>query len=147
MGNKTKLLKPHVRQTILDYIAKGNYISTACMAAGVSHATYCNWVNRAEREEGGVYVEFLEELKRAEAKSEADTIARIHKAGQEPRNWAADMTRLERKNPSRWGRRMELEVGPSKVLLALQQQAKLEYIQTDELDTTKGDKLLLGEAP
>ena len=137
MGRKTKLLSPKVRETILEYISKGNYIKTACMAAGISHASYCNWLNRAEHSGGNdeerVYVEFFEELKKAEAKSEADTIARVHDAGSDKRNWPADMTRLERKSPARWGRRLELEVGPSKVLLALQDEAR-RSIETSVVD-------------
>jgi len=126
MGRRTKLLNKDIYNTIIKYISNGNYIKTACLAAGVSHASYCNWQQRAESPGGNgddIYVEFFEDLKKAEAKSEADTVSRVHDAGEDKRNWPADMTRLERKNPERWGRRIELEVGPSKVLIALQEQA------------------------
>ena len=150
MGNRTKLLKPHVRQTILDYIAKGNYISTACKAAGVCPETYCNWQNKAEAATSSddIYYQFFQELKTAEAQNIAHNIENIQTASdKDARNWTASAWLLERKYPAEYGKRLELEVGPSKVLLALQQQAKLEYVTTEEIDTSESDRLLIGEAP
>ena len=40
------------------------------------------------------------------------------------RNWMASAWLMERKYPADFGKRMELEVGPSKVLIALQEQAQ-----------------------
>lgn len=125
MGRKS-LLNDNTKDIILRYISNGNYIRTACLAAGISEHTFYNWERRGNNPGNGndIYVEFFQALKIAEAKSEADTVSRVHDAGEDKRNWAADMTRLERKNPERWGRRLELEVGPSKILIALREEAQ-----------------------
>jgi len=46
-------------------------------------------------------------LKRASARAEAIEVAKVRKAGDDPRFWAASMTYLERRHPERWARRSE----------------------------------------
>jgi len=126
MGRRT-LLNQARKDIIIKYISNGNYLKTACMAAGISEQTFYNWLHRAEV--GGdngnkIYVEFFEELKRAEAKSIAKNVETIQKASKNVNQWSAAAWLLERKYPADFGRRVELEVGPSKVLLALQEQAR-----------------------
>jgi len=127
MGRKLKLLNEKVKDTILEYIANGNYIKTACMAAGIRESTYYNWLHRAENpvgdDEDVVYKELLEGLKKAEAQNIANTMERIEDAGKKPQYWMAGAWKLERKYPGEFGKRMELEIGPSKVLIAIQEQA------------------------
>ena len=145
MSRKTLLLNKHIYNTIIDYISKGNYIKTACLAAGVTPESYCNWQRRAENyapdngtPQDEVYFRFFQDVKKAEAKSEADTVARIHDAGSDKRNWPADMTRIERKNPERWGRRDSPIVIESKVLIALQ--------DTFEHERLRDPKVIEGES-
>jgi len=104
-GRPSKLT-PKLQETICEFVAAGNYMSTACEAAGISRWTYLNWLHRAEEEAtngGGVYFNFLNAVKKAEADAEAERVARIRKAGET--NWLADMTHLERRHPDRWGKR------------------------------------------
>lgn len=133
MGRRTKLLEPRVQQTIKDHIAKGNYIQTACLASGIHPSTYCNWQRWAEdyerdpangNEHKKIYFDFFQQLKNAEAKAEAAIVSRIDEAGKHPQYWASNAFRLERKSPERWGRRDVLDIGPSKVLLALREEGK-----------------------
>jgi len=125
MGRRTKLLNKDIKDIIIKYISNGNYIKTACMAAGIDEATYYSWIHKAESATGsdGIYVEFLNELKKAEAQNIANTMARIEDAGKKPQYWMAGAWKLERKYPGEFGKRMELEIGPSKVLIAIQEQA------------------------
>jgi len=139
MGRKTLLLDDNVRNTILDLIGKGNYIKTACMAAGVSEHVYYDWVNRAEHPDGNgneVYVQFLQELKKARQQNITQRVAKIQEAGEKPQNWPANAWLLERMEPGEYGRRMELEVGPSRVLLALQENARKALTAPILVDTT-----------
>ena len=128
MGRISFINNKVIRDTIIKYISNGNYIKTACLAAGVDDATYYTWIHRAEHANGDpsdkIYIDFLGELKKAEAKAQVETIARINEAGKMPQNWQANAWRAERKNPELWGRRDVLEIGPSKVLIALQEQAQ-----------------------
>ena len=142
MGRISFINNKVIRDTIIKYISNGNYIRTSCLAAGITDATYYNWEKRANNYIPGngtggdkIYFLFFEELKNAEAKAQADTIARIDAAGKLPQYWQANAWRAERKNPELWGRRDVLEIGPSKVLLALQENAR-KYIDAPlSLDT------------
>ena len=129
-GQPTKLLNPDIKNTILDLIRKGNYVKTACIAAGVSERVFYEWQKRAEAggETGGgddnVYVQFFRELKNARQANIAERVAKIQQAGEKEQNWTANAWLLERMEPGEYGKRMELEVGPSKVLVAIQEQAQ-----------------------
>jgi len=137
MGRNT-LLTEDTKNIILDYISKGNYIKTACLAAGVSEATFYSWVQRAENPANGnkIYLEFLEELKKARQKNISQRVAKIQDAGEKPQNWMANAWLLERMIPGEYGRRIELEVGPSKVLMALQEQAQKALTQDTQREIT-----------
>lgn len=127
MGRRTKLLNKDVKDTILKYIRNGNYIKTACMASGISEATYYSWVQKAEHPNdngNSVYAEFLKDLKKVEAENIAHNVENIQGASDnDHRNWMASAWLMERKYPAEFGKRLELGVGPSKVLLAIQEQA------------------------
>ena len=127
-GRKTKLVNDDVKQTILEHISKGNYIQTACLAAGIHINTYLNWVRLGEEyasnpdngnEYKKIYYDFCEELKKAEAQALAETIGRIDEAGKKPQNWMANAWKAERKYKDLWGRQ-EQPIVESKVLIALQ---------------------------
>jgi len=132
MGRTTKLLNNNIKDNIIKLIKDGNYIKTACVACGITYATYWNWLQRAEHYSPGngtggdkIYFDFFEELKTAEEQNIAHNVAVVQKATESnhPNAWYPAAWLLERKRPSEFGKRMELEVGPSKVLLALQEQA------------------------
>ena len=48
MGRKPKLT-PHVQEIIVDFVRKGNYISTACQIVGIHKSTYYNWLEQEAR--------------------------------------------------------------------------------------------------
>ena len=127
MSRKTLLLNKHIYNTIIDYISKGNYIKTACLAAGICPESYCNWQQRANNyspdngtSEDKIYFQFFQDLKNAEAKAEAERTKSINEAGDKPQYWMAKAWINERKDPERWGRRDAPIVIESKVLIALQ---------------------------
>ena len=127
-GQPTKLLKPGVRETILKYIANGNYIKTACLAANIRPETYCNWQQWASdcennpsngNENKEIYFQFFQELKNAEAMAEAERTKSIDAAGEKPQYWMAKAWINERKDPERWARREVIDIRESAVLVAL----------------------------
>jgi len=156
MGRRSKIFDKRVRDTILEYIRNGNYLKTACLAAGIREQTFYNWQSRAEQykhgdgnvsDEDKIYLDFLEELKTAEEENIARNVAIIQKAAESnhPNSWYPAAWLLERKRPAEYGKRMELEVGPSKVLLALQDLASKSISasrvkQIDAGDTALPDK-------
>jgi len=134
-GRKTKLT-PEMQERIYTFIRAGNYIITACQACGIGQKTYENWMNRGAKESEGIYHDFYEAIKKAEAEAELESINRIRKAaaGGSPIKrtittrvaedgstittttevlsepiWQADAWLRERKNPDRWGRKDRME--------------------------------------
>jgi hypothetical protein len=74
-------LDDHVAGTIKEYISKGNYIKTACIAAGIDQHTFINWAKRADTGEEP-FLSFFRELDIAKHKATAESMSRIAKAGE-----------------------------------------------------------------
>jgi len=123
MSRTTLLLDDDIRNTIFNYLRKGNTVKTACLAAGITEACFYGWVQKAEAGEN-IYVEFLDELKSVRRANIAERVQKIQEAGDTKQYWAANAWLLERQEPSEFARREEIAVGPSKVLIALQEQAR-----------------------
>jgi len=101
-GRKPKLTK-ELQDQICRLISAGNYIKTACQASGISEQTFNNWKNWGEKQSKGVYFEFLESVKKAEATAIAKNVTVIQLATRE--SWQAAAWWLERKYPKDWGRK------------------------------------------
>ena len=95
-------LTPQVQERIVQVIRAGNYAVVAAQVAGIHEDTYHLWMARGEGEGSGKYSDFFRAVKDAEASAEAEAVAQVRVAARQ--NWAAGMTWLERKFPSRWGR-------------------------------------------
>jgi transposase len=109
MARKTKLT-PELQKKITGAIAAGNYHETACALAGVSTSSFYRWMQQGEKARAGIYREFWEAVKKAEAVAEAKRVKIIADAAEE--NWQAAAWYLERRYPDRWGRRKhELDIG------------------------------------
>jgi DNA invertase Pin-like site-specific DNA recombinase len=76
MGRKTKCTD-EIIQAIAQRIRDGMYPRLACAAEGMHRATYYRWIERGEVEEEGLFREFRNTIKKAEALAEADVIACI----------------------------------------------------------------------
>jgi len=149
-------LNPKMVEQIVELIRAGNYARTACEAVGISEQTYYTYLNRGKREATrrqrltdlghpvddngeGIFLEFLEAVKRAEAESESVAVMHVRRAMSD--SWQAAMTYLERKHPDRWGRRdknINVNVDASK-------QLDLTKLDDDQLE--KLEELLMEAAP
>lgn len=107
MGRTTKL-NPERQAIIVEAVREGNAIEVAAQAAGISHQTFYNWLERGEKAESGIYFEFFEAIKKAESEAEQYHVANIKKASK--KQWQAAAWWLERKFPDRWGRRDRQQV-------------------------------------
>src|SRR5690606_15558717 len=96
-----------VQQKICEAIAAGNYQCVAAAYVGIAPETLTRWLARGEKEPNGVYGQFCQAIKDAEARAEVHLVALIRNAATE--NWTAAMTLLERRHPERWGRRDRTE--------------------------------------
>jgi transposase-like protein len=93
-------LTPEVAAKIVKTVREGNYISTACIAAGISRRTFYNWIDAAE-EGKPEHLEFFNALKQAEAEAEIDAVRDMKKGG---KRFLPSATLLERRWRDRWGR-------------------------------------------
>ena len=110
MARPTKLT-PDRHTAILQAILAGNYAETAARYAGVTSATFYNWMNRGRDAKSGLYMEFFDAVENAKAQAETRDVALIERAANE--TWQAAAWMLERKFPDRWGRRERTELsGP-----------------------------------
>lgn len=101
-GRPTKLT-PELQEKIVRVIRAGNYIKTACLACGITQMTYERWMKRGSESKRGIFVDFVEAIKKAEAEAEVANLKIVEVAS--CRNWQAAAWFLERKYPDRWGRK------------------------------------------
>ena len=132
---KSKILDKRVQDTIVEYISKGNYIKTACLAAGVGESTFQLWQHKAELGEQD-YIDFLEPIKKARELSVVSNVSLIQEAAKKPQNWPAAAWLLERTRPDDYAKREPAIVVESKVLIALQ----------DRFSTLRDPKVIEGES-
>ena len=98
LGRHTKLT-PENQEKILSYIRVGSPIRTACLAVGVSHVQYYDWLKRGRTGEEP-YATFVAEVSQARALAEVRNIA-IATAGKP--GWQGAAWNLDRQYPERWG--------------------------------------------
>lgn len=90
-------------------IAAGNYTETVCQYLGISKDTWYRWLKTGERQKKGIYSDFSDAVRQAEAEAEMRNVTIIQKAAQEG-NLQAAIWYLERKFPDRWGRREKIQM-------------------------------------
>lgn len=90
-------LTEEVLARVVTFVRSGNFIDTACAAAGIARATYRRWLERGARElarleedetailneDEEIYVRFHLEVTEAMALAEAHDVAQIRRAGQD----------------------------------------------------------------
>jgi len=121
---RTKL-NSNVKKAIVKAIEAGVPVNHAARAAGINDRTFRNWRARGENpQEPGdsIYSRLYQEIEEAEARFIKLNIERINKAADKDPSHAEWL--LERRYPGIFGKRVEIDIGPSKVLIALQEQAQ-----------------------
>jgi hypothetical protein len=86
-------------------IANGNYHAQACAMCRIGTTTFYRWLEKGEHERKGIYKDFWEAIKDAEARAEAVFIQQIVRDD----SWQSKAWLLERRFPERWGRKDRLE--------------------------------------
>jgi len=101
-GPQPKLMNPVILARLCEAIRIGSTIELACKYAGISHATYCDAVNRAKSGEPE-WQAFAAELADAEGALAADMLQVITGAAKNG-TWPAAAWMLERRYPMMYGR-------------------------------------------
>lgn len=100
-------LNKEVCDNICENLRRGNYITTACRASGISTGTYYNWKKRGEKGEEP-FKTFLERTDKAESEGELACMEVIYNSATEQGNWLSAAWILERKYPQRFGKREQM---------------------------------------
>lgn len=89
------------QKEIVDWVASGNFYEVACMLAGVELETFYRWMEQGKERRDEVSRAFYLEVKRAEAKAEAERLQVVLEAAET--NWRAAQWLLEKRFPDKWG--------------------------------------------
>lgn len=115
MGRPTEF-DQNKAEIILDAMARGHFLAVAAPLAGVSRTTVWNWLQKGKAEPEGIFRDFLNAYKRAEAQAIDKALAAIlglatAEDGQlvKVTDWQRFAWFLERRKPKDWGRRTLIE--------------------------------------
>jgi hypothetical protein len=119
-GRPTKLTR-ELTARFCAHVARGLYPETAAALEGIAAATFRRWLTIGHRYLEGDHSEplgkacagFLESMKKADARAEANAVRQLRAHGR--KEWLATATFLERRFAPRWSRpaqRVEVEVTP-----------------------------------
>lgn len=112
IGRPTKLT-PQMQAKIVQALTAGNTRTAAVAYANVDYQTFLNWMERGNNARSGLFFDFFEAVKKAEADAEVRNVAIIQKAAE--KNWQAAAWWLERRKPDDWKNREELSVDLSRL--------------------------------
>jgi transposase len=108
---RPRALTPEVQKGIIEALARGNYITTACQASGISFEGFRHW--RARWESGDPlameFDDFFASIEKAISVGEMTALDRL---GHGAPGWQAQAWFLERRFPQRWGKKDRTPVPP-----------------------------------
>lgn len=122
MGRKPTLLKPEVREVLLQAIKLGMNNTRACEYAMISYTSLKNWLAQAEIDvslgltrEKSIYVAFLLDLKKARAQMQYKHLQQIDVASFN--TWQASAWLLERRFPEEFGVKNDINLSGDKIAI------------------------------
>ena len=75
-GRKSKLTHELIEKISLE-VEAGNYYKNACAKVGISESVFYSWKEQAESGKQGIFLDFMEALKKAESIAESRAIETI----------------------------------------------------------------------
>lgn len=130
-------LTPETAAKILKAVAAGNPLKFAAESSGVSESTVMKWLSKGRKAKATIYVQFVHDIKKAQADSVRLRVGRITKAGR--RTWQANAWWLERMQPDHFGTDKRLVASLLEQVTALK--AQLDAVNADAgRDRTRGQK-------
>lgn len=106
-GKPTAISEAKIRK-ICNIIRAGNYVKQSVLVCGVNYSTFQEYMKKGKK---GIrpYDEYYEMVEQAKAGAEVDMATRIHDSGVNG-NVGADMWKLQRMFPNRWGNAQRQEI-------------------------------------
>ena len=101
-GGRPTKLTPEMLERVDKALRAGLYRKDAARWAGISPATFCNWLLRGEAQRKGKFREFLDAVVNAEQQTKNLMVGSVLVAAK--KDWKAAAWWLERKFPHDWGK-------------------------------------------
>ena len=107
MGKPQAISRTHLN-SICNKIRRGNYVKQSVIASGVNYQTFQDYMRKGKK---GIrpYDEYYEKVEIAKAEAEVRMSERIDESA-ENGNVGADMWKLQRMYPNRWGNAQRQEI-------------------------------------
>ena len=102
-------LTPEIQKEIGNNITLGMPLKFAAEAAGITEATFYNWMNVGGKSTKGKFFEFFEYIKECQSKAVQLHLKLITKAATEG-SWQASAWILERRHPEEFGRKERIDM-------------------------------------
>ena len=140
-GRKSKLTHELIEKISLE-VEAGNYYKNACAKVGISESVFYSWKEQAESGKQGIFLDFMEALKKAESIAESRAIETILADD----SWQSKAWFLERRFPKRWRRKDRVDshhtAEPKVVFHTIKQMSAQEWnevtgTETKELNSVK----------
>jgi len=98
------VLTPEVQGSIIEFLTHGNFLRTACEAAGTTYRCFRHWQRRWEggNPDAQIFADFLHAIKKAVALGEINALRNVLAGGP---GWQGSAWFLERRFPERWARK------------------------------------------
>lgn len=103
IGRPPKLTEELIEK-ICVLVRAGNYMETAASYVGVTRQALYNWLKKGALGRKSIYKKFADAMMKARAEAELRDVQIVSNAAANGQ-WQAAAWRLERRAPSRWGRR------------------------------------------
>ena len=100
-GRRTKLTRKIIAH-IAKQVRKGATYRAAALASGVSEAAFYNWIARGNKEDSGIYKEFVEALNASSAVVEIEITESIIETIKEKNDGRVGLEWLRRRRPEEW---------------------------------------------
>lgn len=97
MGRPSKI-DPQIVNILVQAIQLGASRRVAAAAAGIHASTLFGWLARGREAESGIFKDFFDQIKRAEASCDLRCLSKIQEAAADGK-WQAAAWLLERRNP------------------------------------------------
>ncbi|RME86622.1 MAG: hypothetical protein D6785_03015 [Planctomycetota bacterium] len=108
MGRHSKLT-PEIQEAIVKSIQNGCTYKEAVEKVGIGISTFFLWMEKGRKGKSGKYVEFMEAIKKAEAKAISFAVSCIFESARKGQ-WQAAAWWLERRFPEDWGKKEFMQV-------------------------------------
>ena len=104
-GRPSKLT-PETQEKIVNAIRLSATYELASSYAGISYATFNNWMKRGSEAKSGEFFEFFNAVKTAEGEGAISSLIKIEQAAKDGA-WQAAAWKLERRYPASYGRTVQ----------------------------------------